>query len=258
MGGRGSRSQSGKAYQVTQATIQPTAQAATAANNAAFPARVPGGYKPMYNGRQYFLNQNLTIDQQLATMQYLDNNRENGSLYSASQNLNYAMAHGQKLTANQAWMKKHLMGAMHNLGKNTVLTRYDHDGLINSLLGSAGLNNGYENYTASQLKNALVGTKFGQEKFLSTSYNNFKNAPPSTKSTFDSRAVKIVYNAKASAQAFMPGNGPGGALGEIILAPSGGKQNMKITDVRLTGKKKRRQGTQSYTMPEVELVVEVE
>ena len=260
MGSRGSSSSANSSYQVQSSNVhlQPTAAAATAANNAAFPATAQGGYKQMYNGRQYFLNQNLTTDQQIATIQYLSPNREGNTLYSASQNLNYAMAHGQKLTANQQWLQKHLMGAMHNLGNNAILSRYDHDSKVNTLLQHAGMTKSYDNYSETQLKKALVGTKYGEEKFISTSYNDFKNAPASAKSTFGSRAVKITYHAKASTQAYMPGNGPGGSLGEVILAPSNGRQNMKIVDVRYTGRSARQQGTQSYNKKAIELVVEVE
>ena len=50
------------------------------------------------------------------------------------------------------------------------------------------------------------------------SYNNFKNAQDP--STFTTREVRIEYRAKAGTQAFMPGDGPGGRLGEIIAAPN--------------------------------------
>lgn len=260
MGGRGSSStsNSNSSYQVLGANVAPTAQAAATANGAAFPATDTRGFHDLYNGRQYFLNQNLTIDQQLATINYLSDTTESGSLYSMSQNLNHALATGKKLTANQQFVYNNLMGAMHNLGQNLNLTRYDHDSMINTLLNAAGMNRGYQNYTQNQLKQALVGAKFGENKFLSTSYNDFKNAPSRSKSVFDSRAVKITYKAKASTQAMMPGNGPGGALGEIILAPSGGKQNMTVKDVRFTGRMARAKGTQSYTLPEVELIIEVD
>lgn len=257
-GGAGGAGGAQAAYQVQNATLQPTAAMATAANNAAFAATDSRPFHQMYNGRQYFQNQNLTIDQQLATINYLSPTTETGSLYSMSQNMNYALANGRKLNANQQYVYNHLMGAMHNLGENAILTRYDHSAMVNSLLKQNGLSQGHENYSIAQLKQALVGTTYGENKFVSTSYNDFKNAPSSTKSVFDSRAVKITYHAKASTQAMMPGNGPGGSLGEIVLAPSGGRQNMRIVDVRLTGNTARRQGTQSYSIPQIELVVEVD
>ena len=256
MGGRGSGSQS--QYQVAGVTVQPNAQAAAMANNSVFKAVDNGPYHDLYNGRQYFNDQNLTIDQQLAVMNYLSPTTEGGSLYSMSQNMNYAMATGKALTANQQYVHDNLMGAMHNLGYNTNLTRYDHAPMIDNLLKQQGVTGGYQHMSESQLKTALKGVQFGEEKFVSTSYNNFKNAPASSKSVFDSRAVKVTYKAKASTKAMMPGNGPGGALGEIILAPSQGRKNMKIVDVKFTGQKARAKGTQSFNLPQVELVVEVD
>jgi hypothetical protein len=57
----------------------------------------------------------------------------------------------------------------------------------------------------------------------------------------------------------MPGKGAGGDFGEIVLAPTNGKSNPggKITDVRLTGQMVRRQGTQSYNQPRIEIDIEI-
>lgn len=267
MGGRGSSSGGGfggggtsaQQFQIQQVTnLQPTQSAAQAVNKANFSDKDDADYHDMYNGRNYFNKQGLTIDQQLATINYLSDQPESGSLYSMSQNMNHALATGQKLNANQQYVNNHLMSAMHNLGYNTNLTRYDHAPMIDNLLASAGLNKGYQSYSETQLKNALVGMKYGERKFISTSYNDFKNAPASTSNVFQSRAVKITYKAKAGVQAMMPGNGPGGQIGEILLAPSGGTPNFKILDVKFTGKSARQKQTQSYNMKQVEIVVEVD
>ena len=267
MGGRGSSSSAsssgggggGGVFQVlTQAPIiQPTQQMAQQANQRTFDDTDNRPFHDLKNGRGYFQSQNLTIDQQIATVNYLSDTPERGSLYSMSQNMNYAMATGKKLTANQQYVHDQMMSAMHNLGENANLTRYDHDGFVNTMLKQSGINQSYDSLSVAQIKSALVGKKYGEEKFVSTSYNNFANAPSSSQSVFTSRPVKISYKAKANTQAMMPGNGPGGALGEIVLAPSGGKNNYKIVDVKSTGKMARRKGTQSYTMPQIELVVEV-
>lgn len=274
MGGRGSSSGGGgggggggagggipvtpQNFQILDAQIAPTQQAAQAANNAAFSATDNAPYHDLYNGRQYFQNQNLTIDQQLATINYLSPTPENGSMYSMSQNLNSALVSGKPLTANQQFVYDNMQGAMHNLGYNLNLTRYDHSTMVNGLLKQAGINTDYSNLSQGQIKKALVGMQYGENKFISTSYNDFKNAPAASKSTFDTRAVRIEYKAKASTKAMMPGNGPGGALGEIVLAPSGSRKNMKVVDVKMSGKSARRQGTQSYSLKQVTLVVEVD
>ena len=258
-GGRGASSGGGGGIQIQQTPpiLQPTPQQAQQANNGTFPDKDSRGYHDLLGGKNYFLSQNMTIDQQIATMNYLEPNPENGSLYSMSQNMNYALANGKKLTANQQYVYNQLSGAMHNLGENLNLTRYDHDGGINTMLKNSGINQSYDKLSLSQLKSALVGKKFQENKFISTSHNDFKNAPTSSKNVFLTRPVKITYKTNADVQAMMPGNGKGGALGEIILAPSKGKDNYKVVDVKYTGQKARQKGTQNYNMPQVELVIEV-
>lgn len=264
MGGRGSGSSAPAPQIASFKNIQPTAQMAASANNAVFPSTDPNGFRDLKNGRQYYTNQNLTIDQQISAINYLSPDTTRGSLYSMSQNMNYKLANGQKLTANEQYVYDNMMGSMHNLGQNTNLTRYDHPAMINNLLQQSGLTRSYENYTEAQLQKALVGVKYGENKLVSTSYNDFKNAPSA--STFTSRGVKINYKAKASTQAMMPGDGyvnVGGrmvrnSLGEVVLADSGSRKNYEIIGVRYNGKMARRQGTQSYSMPQVEIDVLVD
>ena len=211
------------------------------------------GYHQLYNGRQYYNQQKLTSAQQKAAANYLEAKPEPGSLYSHSQNMNYMMATGQKLTGKYKQTHDGIMSAMHNIGYNVTLTRYDHGAMVNGLLQAVGAGNNYEKMSQAQLQKALVGRMVGETRFLSTSYNNFQRAPQNTKSIFDSRAVKINYKAKANTQAMMPGSGPGGDFGEIVLAPTSGK----ITGVRLTGQMVRRQGTQTYNQPRIEIDIEI-
>lgn len=235
--------------------LQPNLQAAQAANNAAFSGVDNGPFRQLTNGRQYFNNQNLTIDQQIATINYLSDTPERGSLYSMSQNMNYALANGQKLTANQQYVYDNMMSSMHNLGQNTNLTRYDHGDMVQNLLSQAGITKNHANMTDAELSRALVGMKYSENKLVSASYNDFANAPANSKSVFQSREVKINYKAKASAQAMMPGNGPGGALAEIVLADSRGSDNYEVLGIRRTGTMARRKGTQSYSVPQIEIDV---
>lgn len=226
---------------------------ANAINNANFSDTDSQDYHDLYNGRQYYQNQAVSIDGRVATMGYLSDVPESGSLFSPSQNMNYNLNNGYKLNANQQYMFNNLEASMHNLGYNTKLQRYDHEGAINGLLQSVGVNKNYAQLTESQLKQALVGVTYQTKSLTSTSYNDFKNAPANN--PFTSRAVKIYYNAKAKTQAFMPGNGPGGKLGEIILSS---KNNYKITDVKFDGRSARHKGTQSYTAKSIALYVDVE
>lgn len=216
-------------------------------------------FHQMYNGRQYYARQNLTPAQLQAAGSYLSSSPEPGSMYSHSQNLNYQMATGQTLTGRYKQTHDGLMSAMHNIGYNVTLTRYDHPGMVNGLLQAVNAGSNYERLTQAQLQTALVGRTVNENKFLSTSYNNFKNAPQSSKQIFDSRAVKINYKAKANTQAMMPGKGSGGDFGEIVLAPTNGTANRggTITAVRLTGQMVRRKGTQTYNQPRIELDIEI-
>ena len=226
---------------------------ANAINNNNFSDTDSADYHDLYNGRQYYQNQAVSIDGKVATMNYLSDVPESGSQFSPSQNMNYNLNNGLKLNANQQYMFNNLEASMHNLGYNLNLQRFDHETSINGLLKSIGVNQNYDTLSESQLKQALVGVKYQTKSLTSTSYNDFKNAPSGN--AFTSRAVKIYYRAKANTQAFMPGNGPGGKLGEIILSS---KNNYTITDVKFDGRSARHKGTQSYGAKSVALYVDVD
>ena len=214
-------------------------------------------YHQLHSGRKYYAQQQLTAQEQKAAANYLEAHTEPGSLYSHCQNMNYKMATGQTLTGKYKQTHDGMMSAMHNIGYNVELTRYDHAGFLNGMLKSLGAGTDYERMSTSAIKKALVGQTVNENKFLSTSYNDFKNA--ANASVFTSRAVKVNYKVKAGAQGMMPGKGPGGDFGEIVLAPTNGKANKggKIVDVRLTGKMARRQGTQTYNQPQIEIDIEI-
>ena len=216
-------------------------------------------FHQLHSGKQYYQQQKLTTKQQKAVNNYLEAHTESGSLYSHSQNMNWQMTQGTKLTGKYKQTHDGLMSAMHNIGYNVNLTRYDHAGMVNGMLKAVGAGSNYEKMSVSKIKKALVGQTVNENKFLSCSYNDFKNAPQGSKNVFDTRAVKINYKVKADVQAMMPGKGPGGDLGEMILAPTNGTTNRggKIVDVRLTGQMVRRKGTQTYNQPRIEIDIEI-
>ena len=274
MGGRGSSSGYGSQQQASQSfqiQVQPpqvvaTAQQAQAANNSAFSATDNAPFHDLYGGQAYFQKQNLTADQINATIQYLRSDKEAGTAYSMSQNMNYLMmqnaAQGKALTdgmnANQRYTYKHLMASMHNLGYNVTLTRYDHGDFVNNLLRQAGVTKDYTQLSTAQISRVLTGKSYGEERMVSTSYNNFKNAPQSSKDTFMNRAVRIEYKAKASTQAMMPGNGPGGRIAEVVIAPSSGRQNYRVVGVRYDNSVNVRQKGTNYLSGQKQLVLTVE
>lgn len=239
--------------------VVPTPQQAQNANNDQFSDHDDAEYHDLYNGRGYFQRQQFGIDSELARQNYLASNPEpvqygGDGVHSLSQNMNWEMMNDLPMHPTHQATADGLDQAMHNLGYNLNLQRYDHDDFVNGLLQQAGIRGAnYMNMTEAQLKGALVGHGYSEKRFLSTSYNGFKNAVDP--STFTSRAVRIEYRAKASTQAFMPGDGPGGRLGEIIIAPN---TPSRIVDVRLSPvMNARTKGTQSFNRRQITLVVEI-
>lgn len=219
-------------------------------------------YHDLHSGRKYYQQQKFTAKQKQSADNYLENHQEPGSLYSHAQNMNWKMANGQPLTGKYKQTHDGMMSAMHNIGYNVKLQRYDHPDMVNNILKSSGAGSNYENMSEASLKKALVGKPLGENKFISTSYNDFKNA--ANADTFTTRGIKINYLVKANTQAVMPGVGPGGDFGEVVLAPTNGTANKagKIVDVRFTGEMARRRGTpvwdkNNYDLPRLEIDVEI-
>lgn len=94
-----------------------------------------------------------------------------------------------------------------------------------------------------------MGQTYTDHSFLSASCNKFSKAPG--RNSFTDKAVKLNIKAPASAQALMPGTGPGGNFGEFVFAPN---QNYRITGVRWTGQRGR-SGSKYYK--QIELDVEI-
>lgn len=216
-----------------QPQIVPLVSQAQQANNDVFKDTDQADYHDLYNGRQYYQSQTFPIDTQYAIQDYLADQPTAGSMYSVSQQLNHAMETGQALTANQQYMVDSLMDGMHNIGYNINLTHYARVSMVDAIGKAVGINmtsGNYQNMTASQLAQ-LKGKSFSIDRFVSTSYNDFKNAPNGGR-PFTDKAVVLKIKAPARAQALMPGNGRGGALGEMVLAPG---QNYRITNVSFPG-----------------------
>ncbi len=213
-------------------------------NDSVFSSTDDADFHDLYNGRQYYQKQNFDIDTQMALDDYLSDKALPGTVYSASQTLNHKMKQGLPLTANEQFMVDSMMNGMHNLGYNLNLTRYARVDFMQRL----GAGN-FDSMTPAQLQSALVGKGFTEGSFISTSYNDFKNAPSGN--VFTDKAVRINYKAPANTQALMPGNGPGGQLGEMVLAPN---QHYTITGARFTGKTGR-SGSSYYKQVEIDITI---
>lgn len=251
-----------------QPPIQQTPpQPQAAALNQNFPDTDNAPFHDLLGGRNYYQSQLLDIDATTALTDYLDPNTTPGSLYNFSQNMNYAVANGQALNPQQQYAWDSITGAMHNLGQNLNLTRYDHGSALDEIMSQAGIPGTHDRYSIGQLKQMLTGVQFTDKRILSTSFNNFKNA--SDPSTFTTREVKITYRAKASTQALMPGisqigmygRGKGDDFGEMLLAPSGGGHNApRVVDIRYTGSGARppRGSKSNLSLKQIEIVVEID
>lgn len=229
-----------------QQPVQPPQpqSAVQAANNQTFSATDNSPFHDLLGGRAYFQSQQFDIDTRMALQDYLNPNATPGSLYAPSQQLNHAMRTGAQLDANQQFMVDAMKDGMHNLGQNLNLTRYERVDFMQRL----GVGN-FSNMTIAQLQQKLIGQGYTDNGFVSTSFNDFKNAPPGN--NFTDKAVRINFKAPASTQALMPGVGPGGDFGEVVL-DSG--QHYTITGVRFTGKRGR-SGASYYNQVELDVTI---
>lgn len=274
MGGRGSASglisPRASAVPIPQPTPTPPQPAAPQTDSQGFSDTDDQDYHALRGGRAYYQQQTLDIDAQTALPDYLDPNTVPGSLYNASQEMNYAVAHGT-MDPQQQYMYDSINNAMHNLGQNLVLTRYDHGGAIDQMLAdvTGGKVTSRAGMTLQDLKDMLVGGSYTDKRILSTSYNDFRNSQ--NPQTFTTREIKITYKAKASTQAMMPGIGSipmrgsgmrrGDDFGEMLLAPSGnGHNTYKVVDVKYSGAGARPKGGSTSYLPlrQIEIVVEVD
>lgn len=245
-----------------------------------FAAHDDADYHELYGGAEYYKRQQLTDTEKEAMDFYSDPEPESAleapsadGLHSPSQDLNWALANGIPLSAKQQAMYDRLMGAMHNTGYNILLNRYDHAPFVNDILRSIGVRRDATTMSVDELRDALVGVKYAENRFVSGSANNFKNALGDgskwNKAVFTERYVKITYKVDANVQSVMPGNyskkdprsGLTNRLHEQILAPSrAGHPNYEIEDVKLSGAKAHPKGSrigEGMYLNQIEIVVRV-
>ena len=246
-----------------------------------FKAHEDADYHDLWGGKAYYDKQDLTLEQKNAAETYVDPEVESSlanpaadGLHSPSQDLNWAMSQGIALSEEQKKMKDALNSAMHNTGHNINLTRYDHAGFLNTILENLGVHNAdATKMSVSELSSLLVGVKYGENKFISGSYNDYKNALSDgakwNKKVFTQRYVKVSYQVDANVQSMMPGisskkdpnTGKKNDLGEIIMAPSkAGNKNFEIVGVKLSGSKAHPKGSyidSDMSLNQIEVVVRV-
>lgn len=245
MGGRAAPAAAPQAAAMIQQPA-PAAAPAPAAQQAAAPAPVTYARMPMSEAA-YMAQQNFSAATQAAIQTYLQAHAVPGSLYSPSQILNNALRKGLPLTAAQKQMMAGLDAGMHDLGYNANMTRYDRIGYVERLLGGRN----YWQMSEQQVKNALIGKTYPDRAYVSASHNRFINAPAGN--NFQDKAVEVRIHAKSTTKVLMPGTGPGGDFGEMILARG---QNYKIVDVKMPRGQTGRSGGSYYQ--KIVITVEVE
>ncbi len=157
MGGRGSNSGITK-------PAQPAAQTIAAA---------PRVYKALsqqdVDSMAQDQNSKYDINTRLAINQYIrEDQQANG--FTMSQNLNHALETGAKLNATEQYVYNHLMGAMHDLGKDTVVIRAAHKDFLEAI----GVRD-YQNMSGPQLDAAVKGAVYQEKKFVSAAFDPKKN-----------------------------------------------------------------------------------
>lgn len=143
--------------------------------------------------------------------------------YSYSQALNYKLNYGGDLTTTEKFIDRSMQSGMHDLGINTNLVRFAHDGVLRQM----GVSD-YSKLTDKQLQNKLVGTTFTTKSYTSTSYNS-KNSPFAPgQSLGGGREVIMNIKAKSNTKVLH------GDLkqSEIILNRG---TNYKVTGIRYNG-----------------------
>lgn len=246
-----------------------------------FKAHDDADYHDLYGGKAYYDQQQLTLQQKNAAETYTDPQTESSlsnpaadGLHSPSQDLNWALVNGLPMSSEQEKMLEGMTSAMHNTGYNINLTRYDHAGFVNQILEGMGVKNAdCTKMSVAELNSLLTGVKYGENKLVSGSYNNFAHALGSDskwdKAAFMQRFVKISYKVDADVQSVMPGisskkdpiSGKKNDLGELVMGQSKpGNPNYEILGVKLSGAKAHPKGSyigHNMTLNQIEIIVRV-
>ena len=126
---------------------------------------------------------------------YISDSNPNGDGYSHSQNLNYKLDNGLPLNVNEKYIDDNIQAGMHDIGKNTQLTRFCHD----DILKQCGISN-YANMSEAQLSSSLVGMEIQTTSYLSTSYNAAKSPFAPNAPLGGGREVVMHVNALSTAK----------------------------------------------------------
>ena len=199
-----------------------------------------------------------------AVKMYISNTDFDKQGHSLSQCMNYLLDNGEdlnaadyktlnakyglRLTANDVASMQFTDGYMavatHAIGKDVVLQRGAHDGLLQKTFGISD----YSKMSESQLQQKLVGQGFQTTSYMSTSYDVTKN-PFLSSASGVSGGREIVYNIKAGKNTKMLFGAK--SQSEIVLDKG---TNFKITGVKFSGKTATPRGGS----PKPQIIIDIE
>lgn len=213
-------------------------------------AQVAQGGKPTINAKamsdtefmRAYKAQNPTQAQKSASYDYTDPRATNTG-YSPSQNMNYKLDTGQRLTSKEQRMLDGMEQMQAPLAHDTVLHRGAHQNVLQAL----GVNN-YDSMSQSQLSKALVGREWTTKSLTSTSYDK-KKSPFLSGPVAGGREVIMKINAAKGTMATRVNP----SQAEVVI---GRNTNWRVTGVRFTGATAHPRASMR-SMPVVELEVDV-
>lgn len=205
----------------------PSAGQRQAAGGAGGPAQ---GGKPQINATDMtkaefmarYNGNNPNQFQKSASYDYTDPRATNTG-YAKSQNMNYKLDTGQRLTAQEQRMLDGMEQMQKPLGKDTILHRGAHQNVLEAL----GVQ-GYDRMSQSQLQQALVGKQWDSKSLTSTSYDY--NSSPFLGSGYMAGGREVVMKINAAGSVKATCVNPSQA--EVVL---GRGTTWQITGARFTG-----------------------
>lgn len=165
--------------------------------------------------------QNPNRAQKSASYDYTDA-RPTSTGYSPSQNMNYKLDTGQRLTAKEQRMLDGMEQMQQPLAHDTTLYRGAHKNVLESL----GIQN-YDTLSPSQLKQALVGKEWTTKSLSSTSYD-YNSSPFLSGPLAGGR--EVIMNISAAKGTKVTRVNPSQA--EVVVARN---TNWRIVDAKFTG-----------------------
>lgn len=186
--------------------------------------------------------QNPNQAQKSASYDYTDP-RATSTGFSPSQNMNYKLDTGQRLTAKEQRMLDGMEQMQSPLAHDTVLHRGAHQNVLEAL----GVKN-YDRMSQTQLQKALVGREWTTKSLSSTSYDK-KKSPFLSGPLAGGREVVMKINAAKGTMATRVNP----SQAEVVI---GRNTNWRVTGVKYTGATAYPRGT-GKRLPVVELEIDV-